>query len=76
MKITLLEGGVRGSAPIYSTLVEQKHYINNNLMHLTDLYATLLNLAGKESFGWNAVELTLCIAGGDKSLFETHTLIY
>ncbi|XP_066153616.1 arylsulfatase B-like [Euwallacea fornicatus] len=46
LKFTLLEGGVRGSAVIYSPLLTKKGYINNKLMHITDLHTTLLKLAG------------------------------
>ncbi|KAH1011935.1 hypothetical protein HUJ04_001203 [Dendroctonus ponderosae] len=46
LKFTLLEGGVRGSAVIYSPLLRKKGYINNRLMHITDLYPTFLDLAG------------------------------
>lgn len=50
-KFTLLEGGVRGSAIVYSPLLSKKGYINNHLMHITDLYPTLIKLAGKTLMG-------------------------
>ncbi|CAH1131825.1 unnamed protein product [Ceutorhynchus assimilis] len=48
LKFTLLEGGVRGSAVLFSPLLEKKGYINNHLMHITDFYTTFLNVAGVE----------------------------
>ncbi|KAF7285905.1 arylsulfatase B-like isoform X2 [Rhynchophorus ferrugineus] len=46
LKFTLLEGGVRGSAVLYSPMLYKKGYVNNNLMHLTDIYTTFICLAG------------------------------
>lgn len=46
MKMSLLEGGVRGSVVLFSPLMEKNSYINDNLMHITDLYPTLYSAAG------------------------------
>ncbi|XP_030747442.1 arylsulfatase B-like [Sitophilus oryzae] len=46
LKFSLLEGGVRGSAVLFSPLLSKKGYINNHLLHISDVYTTLIELAG------------------------------
>nr|UNO37571.1 sulf3a [Psylliodes laticollis] len=46
LKFTLFEGGVRGTAAIYSPLFEKKDYINKNLIHITDFLPTFYRAAG------------------------------
>nr|UNO37555.1 sulf3 [Psylliodes affinis] len=46
LKFTLFEGGVRGTAAIYSPLFEKKNYINKELIHITDLLPTFYRAAG------------------------------
>ncbi|XP_050310955.1 arylsulfatase B-like [Anthonomus grandis grandis] len=46
LKFTLLEGGIRGSAVLFSPLLKNKSYINKHLMHITDLHSTLIYVAG------------------------------
>lgn len=45
-KYTLLEGGVRGTAVAFSTLFENYPSINNELMHISDLFPTFYAAAG------------------------------
>nr|ATE50178.1 arylsulfatase 3 [Psylliodes chrysocephala] len=46
LKFTLFEGGVRGTAAIYSPLFEKKNYINRELIHITDFLPTFYRAAG------------------------------
>ncbi|XP_063679982.1 arylsulfatase B-like [Bolinopsis microptera] len=45
-KGTFLEGGVRSLAFVNSPLIQKTGYINTNLHHFSDWYATFQNLAG------------------------------
>nr|UNO37550.1 sulf3a [Psylliodes dulcamarae] len=46
LKFTLFEGGVRGTATIYSPLFKKKNYINKELIHITDFLPTFYRAAG------------------------------
>lgn len=50
-KGTLWEGGTRGTAFVYSSLLQKKQYINNKLIHAVDWYPTILHLAGSTEVG-------------------------
>lgn len=45
-KYTLYEGGVRCVAAIYSPLIQQRGKINNELIHISDVFPTLYAAAG------------------------------
>ncbi|CAG9815087.1 unnamed protein product [Phaedon cochleariae] len=46
LKFTLNEGGVRGTGVLYSSMLQKKGYINNELIHITDLLPTFYHAAG------------------------------
>lgn len=48
-KNTLWQGGVRGVGFVHSPLLQNKGYINEKLMHVTDWMPTFLSLAQKKS---------------------------
>ena len=68
-KGSYLEGGVRVPAFIHSPLLSSGGQINNDLLHITDWFPTLLQLAGvstkeKEVDGyniWDAIRYSLSI---------------
>ncbi|XP_018322397.1 arylsulfatase B-like [Agrilus planipennis] len=45
-KYTLFEGGVRGTAVLYSSKISNRSVISNELMHVTDVFPTLYEAAG------------------------------
>ncbi|XP_002733395.1 arylsulfatase I-like [Saccoglossus kowalevskii] len=45
-KLTLWEGGTRGVGFVHGKMLEKKGYVNNEMMHVTDWYPTLLHIAG------------------------------
>ena len=47
-KRSFMEGGVRGAAFVYSSLLQKRGYTNTNLHHVTDWYVTLQNLVGDQ----------------------------
>ncbi|KRT85455.1 hypothetical protein AMK59_2579, partial [Oryctes borbonicus] len=46
LKITHFEGGIRGTVVFYSKYLKRKGYINDNLMHITDLLPTFYKAGG------------------------------
>ncbi|XP_006815577.2 arylsulfatase B-like [Saccoglossus kowalevskii] len=47
-KATLWEGGVKVPAFIHGSMLKQSGYVNKELYHFTDVFATLLKVAGGE----------------------------
>lgn len=45
-KHTLWEGGTRGIGFIHGNMLQKKGYVNNEMIHVTDWYPTLLHIAG------------------------------
>lgn len=50
-KHTLFEGGVRGVALVWSSLIHQRPRVSNELMHITDWLPTLYSAAGGDITG-------------------------
>ena len=46
-KHTLWEGGVRGTALVHGKMLENAGVKCKGLLHITDFFPTLINLAGK-----------------------------
>lgn len=46
MKMTEFEGGIKGTAAIYSPLFKKTRYVNQQLIHITDLLPTFYAAAG------------------------------
>lgn len=75
LKFTLHEGGVRGTAALYSPLLATKSLIDNNLMHLVDILPTLFSAAGGsvEDLGLlDGIDHWAAISGLKSSLDSTH----
>ena len=58
-KSSYLEGGVRGLAFVNSPLLQKTGYVNTNLHHITDWYATFQMLAGDEAGQHKKAQLPL-----------------
>ncbi|XP_055701632.1 arylsulfatase I-like [Phlebotomus papatasi] len=43
------EGGLRGTALVWSPLLKQRHYVSDHLIHVTDWFSTFTELAGVPS---------------------------
>uniref|UniRef100_A0A1B0DCQ2 Sulfatase N-terminal domain-containing protein n=1 Tax=Phlebotomus papatasi TaxID=29031 RepID=A0A1B0DCQ2_PHLPP len=43
------EGGLRGTALVWSPLLKQRHYVSDHLIHVTDGFSTFTELAGVSS---------------------------
>ena len=49
-KLTLWEGGVRGAAFVHGKMLEKTGVKCEGLLHISDFFPTLINLAGTSSF--------------------------
>ena len=58
-KYQLWEGGVRGAACIYSSLIENKQQISMEMMHATDWLPTFVHLAGGNASDMKPKDKTL-----------------
>lgn len=63
----MFEGGVRGTAVIYSKLFEKNGIINRDLLHITDLLPTFYAAAGDVKFMFGKTKNTFRVffLGGD-----------
>ncbi|XP_055692901.1 arylsulfatase B-like [Lutzomyia longipalpis] len=50
------EGAVRGVALAWSTDFEERHYVSDNLLHITDWYPTLTKLGGSTCYTDNIID--------------------
>ena len=69
-KYSLWEGGLRGVAFVHSPLIaRQSGTVNNDLMHVTDWFPTLLGLAGANTSGLDVdgFDVWSSISNGDPS---------
>lgn len=82
VKFTLFEGGVRGTSVIFNPLQEIKG-INNDLLHLVDLFPTLCEAAGGDCKSldvdglnfWGRLQEEVNYEKNERNLFRNDLLI-
>ncbi|XP_070556162.1 arylsulfatase B-like [Ptychodera flava] len=67
-KATLWEGGTRGVAFIYGSILQKTGYVNNEMIHVVDWYPTLLELVGgKPDSDMDGINVWNTLVKGDPS---------
>ncbi|XP_055692290.1 arylsulfatase I-like [Lutzomyia longipalpis] len=50
------EGGLRGTALVWSTQLQKRHYVSEHLTHITDWFPTLSQMAGAKSYKFKKID--------------------